>query len=150
MLTRWPINWIVPFFGFALPSARKSLTRDEMLAMLGAARDAGPKCREVTSKDYILVMLREARWIGFVSWSLAATVRYGLTLGLNARAPLHFLCGLLSVLFMLVTLNHAGAPGLGEHPCASRHGRNVGLIFGPVRAVSAFFNIGAFIGIHPH
>jgi hypothetical protein len=67
-----------------------------------------------------------------------------LTLGLEARAPLHFMFSLLSVLFSTVTFNHAGSPGLGEHPRVSRHGRNVGIVFGPVWAASAALNIWAF------
>lgn len=132
MLARWITNYLLPFFGLRLPCRRNALTRDEMLVMLDAARDAGPKGKEVMSSDYISVILFEGRQISQVSWSLAATVLYGLTLGLDARVPLHFMCGLLSVLFMIVNLNHAGLPGLGEHPRVSRHGRNVGLFFGPV------------------
>ena len=77
---------------------------------------------------------------------MAATVLYGLTLGLEARAPLHFMFGLLSVLFALVTCNHPGIPGLGEHPRVSRHGRNVGILFGPVWAGASVLNVLAFVG----
>lgn len=91
-------------------------------------------------------MLFEGRQISLASWSVAATAVYGLTLGLEARAPLHFMFGLLSVLFALVNLNHAGLPGLGEHPRVSRNGRNVGILFGPFWAVSAGLNLVAFGG----
>lgn len=146
MLARWVTNWILPFFGPGIPKASTALTRDEMLTMLDAARDAGPKGKEVTSKDYIFLMLFEGRQISLASWSVAATVVYGLTLGLEARAPLHFMFGILSVLFALVNSNHAGIPGLGEHPRVSRHGRNVGILFGPVWAASAVLNGLAFFG----
>jgi hypothetical protein len=146
MLARWPINWILPFFGPGLPNPRTSLTRDEMLTMLDAARDAGPTGKEVAARDYLFLMLFESRQASLAAWSVAATVVYGLTLGLDARAPLHFLCSVLSVLFALVNLNQAGIPGLGEHPRVSRHGRNVGILFGPVWAVSAALNIWAFAG----
>lgn len=146
MLARWVTNYILPFFGPGLPNARTALTRDEMLTMLDAARDAGPKGKEVTSSDYIFLMLFEGRQISLASWAVAATVFYGLTLDLEARAPLHFMFGILSVLFALVNFNHAGIPGLGEHPRVSRHGRNVGISFGPVWAVSAALNLWAFAG----
>lgn len=66
----------------------------------------------------------------FTTWDSTSIV-YGLTLGLEARAPLHFMFGVLSVLFSLVNFNHAGIPGLGEHPRVSPHGRNVEIVFGP-------------------
>jgi hypothetical protein len=146
MLARWVTNWILPFFGPGLPNPRTALTRDEMLTMLDAARDAGPKGKEVTSSDYVFLMLFEGRQISLASWSVAATVVYGLTLGLEERAPLHFMFGVLSVLFALVNFNHAGIPGLGEHPRVSRHGRNVGILFGPIWVVSAVLNLWAFAG----
>lgn len=146
LLARWPINWILPFFGPGLPNPRTALTRDEMLTMLDAARDAGPKGKEVASRDYIFLMLFEGRQISLASLSVAVTVVYGLTLGLEARAPLHLMFSVLSVLFALVNFNHAGIPGLGEHPRVSRHGRNVGIVFGPVWAASAVLNIWAFVG----
>lgn len=146
MLARWVTNYILPFFGPGLPNPAKSLTRDEMLKMLDAAQDASPKGKEDTSRDYIFLMLFEGRQISLASWAVAATVIYGLTLGLEARAPLHFMFSVLSVLFALVNFNHAGIPGLGEHPRVSRHGRNVGIMFGPVWAVSAVLNIWAFTG----
>jgi len=54
--------------------------------------------------------------------------------------------GVLSVLFALVNFNHAGIPGLGEHPRVSRNGRNVGIAFGPVWTAAALFNVWAFMG----
>lgn len=146
MLARWPVNWILPFFAPGLPKASTALSRAEMLTMLDAARDAGPKGKEATSSDYIFLMLFEGRQISLASWSVVATVVYGLSLGLEARAPLHFMFGLLSVLFALVNLNHAGVPGLGEHPRVSRAGRNVGIVFGPVWALAAALNGWAFFG----
>jgi len=56
------------------------------------------------------------------------------------------LFGVLSLLFALVNANHAGIPELGEHPRVSRHGRNVGILFAPVWAVSAVLNLWAFAG----
>lgn len=141
MLARWVTNWILPFFGPGLPKVSAALTRGEMLTMLDAARAAGPKGKEVTADDYIFLMLFEGRQISLASWFVPATVFYGLTLDLGARAPLHFMFGLLSVLFALVNFNHAGIPRLGEHPRVSRHGRNVGIMFGPVWAASAALNI---------
>ena len=146
MLTRWATNWVLPFFGPGLPNRRTALTRNEMLVMLDAARNAAPPGKEVASRDYVFLLLFEVRQISLASWSVAATVAYGLTLGLDARAPLHFMFSVLSVLFALVNWNHAGIPGLGEHPRVSRHGRNVGILFGPVWAVSAVLNIWAFAG----
>ena len=64
----------------------------------------------------------------------------------EARAPLHLMFGVLSVLFALVNFNHAGIPGLGEHPRVSRNGRNVGIAFGPVWTAAALFNVWAFMG----
>lgn len=113
--------------------------------MLDATRDAGPKGEDVTSSDYIFLMLFEGRQISLASWSVAVTVVYGLTLGLEARAPLHFMFGVLSVLFALVNFNHAGVPGLGEHPRVSHHERNVGIPFGPVWSASALLNYRAFV-----
>jgi hypothetical protein len=144
MLSRWVVNYILPFFGPGLPNARTALTRDEQLAMLDAARAAGPKGKEVAVGDYVFLLLFEQRQISLASWSVAAAVVYGLTLGLEARAPLHFLFGGLSVLFALVNANHAGIPGLGEHPRVPRHGRNVGILFGPIWVVSAVLNLWAF------
>lgn len=147
MLARWGVNWILPFFGPGLPNPRTGLTRDEMLAMIDAARAAGPAGKEVTVDDYVFFTLFEQRQISLASWSVAATVFYGLTLGVAARAPLHFMLGVLSVLFSLVNFNHAGIPGLGEHPRVSRHGRNVGILFGPFWAASAALNIWALVGV---
>ncbi|MFM9878792.1 MAG: hypothetical protein ACKVOO_00075 [Burkholderiaceae bacterium] len=148
MLARWVTNWILPLYGPRLPNPRTALTRDEMLTMLDAARDAGPKGKEATSSDYIFLMLFEGRQISLASLSVAATVFYGLNLGLEARAPLHFMFSVLSVLFGLVCLNQAGIPGLGEHPRMSRHGRNAMFLFVPVWAISATFNIWAFVSAH--
>lgn len=146
MLARWVTNWILPLFGPAVPDPRKGLTRDEMLTMLDAARDAGPKGKEVTSSDYIFLMLFEGRQISLACWAVVAAVAYALTLGLEARAPLHLMFSVLSVQFALVNFNHAGIPGLGEHPRVSHNGRNVGILFGPFWAVSAVLNVWAFGG----
>ena len=146
MLARLPVNWILPFFGPGVPRSRTALTRGEMLTMLDAARDAGPKGKEVTSQDYIFFMLFEQRQISLASWAVAAGVIYGLSLGVEARAPLHVMFGVLSVLFALVNFNHAGIPGLGEHPRVSRNGRHVGIVFAPVWTAAAVFNIWAFVG----
>ena len=46
MLARWPVNWIIHFFGPALHKPRTALTREELLTMLDAARDADAKGKE--------------------------------------------------------------------------------------------------------
>ncbi len=50
----------------------------------------------------------------------------------------------MSVLFALVNANHAGIPGLGQHPRVSRHGRHVGMVFAPFWVGAAVLNILAF------
>lgn len=146
MLARWGVNWILPFFGPGLPNPKTALTRDEMLTVLDAARDAGPKGKDVTSNDYVFFTLFEQRQISLACWSVVAAVAYGLTLGLEARAPLHLMFSVLAVQFSLVNFNHAGIPGLGEHPRVSRNGRNVGILFGPFWAAAAVLNVWAFAG----
>jgi hypothetical protein len=146
LLARLPVNWILPFFGPGLPNPRTSLSRDEMLTMLDAARDAAPEGKEVTARDYIFFALFESRQISLASWAVAAGVIYGLTLGVEARAPLHVMFGVLSILFALVNFNHAGIPGLGHHPRVSRNGRHVGIMFAPVWVIAAILNIWAFVG----
>ncbi len=94
-------------------------------------RPTRTEAKEVTSRDYIFLTLFEGRQISLASWSAVATLVYGLILGLEARAPLHFMFSVLSVLFSTVNFKHAGSPGFGEHPRVSRHGRNVEIVFGP-------------------
>ena len=38
MLSRWIVHYVLPFFGLALPKKAGSLTNDEQLTMLDAAR----------------------------------------------------------------------------------------------------------------
>ncbi len=106
-------------------------------------QDAGPKGKEVTSQDYIFFLLFEQRQISLASWAVVAGVIYGLTLGLEARAPLHLMFGVSSVLSALVNFNHVGITGIGEHPRVSR---NVGIAFGPVWTAAALFNFWASVG----
>jgi hypothetical protein len=86
-------------------------------------------------------MLFEGRQISLTSLALAAAITYGLTLELEARGPLHVMFSVLSVLFALVNFKHAGIRGLGEHPPGSRQCRNIGIVFGPVRALAVALNI---------
>ena len=145
MLSRWVINGVLPFFGPGVPSASAALTHDEQLAMLDAARSAGPSGRDAASDDYVFLLLFEQRQGGIAFLSVVAGVLYGLTLGLDGRAPLHLMFVVMSVLFALVNANHAGVPGLGRHPRVSRHGRNVGILFAPFWGVAAALNGVAFL-----
>ena len=144
MLSRWVINFVLPFFGPGRPRARAALTCDEQLAMLDAAREAGPPQKDAAADDYIFLMLFEQRQGGIAFLSVIAGVIYGLGLSLEGRAPLHLMFAVMSVLFALVNANHAGIPGLGRHPRVSRHGRHVGIMFAPFWLGAAALNILAF------
>ena len=144
MLSRWVINVILPFFGPGLPRSATSLTYDEQIAMLDAAREAGPAGKDSAADDYIFVMLFEQRQGGIAFLSVMAGVVYGLGLSVDGRAPLHLMFGVMSVLFVLVNANHGGIPGLGHHPRVSRHGRNVGIVFAPFWTAAASLNLLAF------
>jgi len=144
MLSRWVVNLVLPFFGPGVPRAASSLTYDEQLAMLDAAREAGPEGKAAAADDYLFVMLFEQRQGGIAFLSVVAGVMYGLGLPLDGRAPLHLVFAVMSVLFALVNANHAGIPGLGHHPRVSRHGRNVGIVFAPFWVGAAVLNVLAF------
>ena len=45
MLSRWVIRFVLPFFGPGMPGPASALTYQEQLAMLDAARNAGPAGR---------------------------------------------------------------------------------------------------------
>ena len=144
MLSRWVINWVLPFFGPGAPHAASSLTYDEQIAMLDAARAAGPEGKDAAADDYLFLMLFEQRQGGIAFLSVIVGVIYGLGLPLDDRAVLHLMFGVMSVLFALVNAHHAGVPGLGRHPRVSRHGRHVGLVFAPFWAGAAVLNFLAF------
>ena len=82
---------------------------------------------------------------GIAFLSIAVGVIYALGLPLEARAPLHLLLAVLSVLFTLVNANHAGLPLLGEHPRVSKHGRHVGIVFAPFWLAASVLNVMAFL-----
>jgi len=145
MLSRWVVNVVLPFFGPGFPAAASALSYGEQLAMLDAARAAGPETKGAAADDYVFLLLFEQRQGSLAFLSVAVGAAYGLSLGYDDRAPLHLMFGVMSVLFALVNANHAGMPGLGHHPRVSRHGRNVGIVFSPFWAVSAAFNLRAFI-----
>lgn len=147
MLSRWVVNYVLPFFGPGAPRADSSLTQIEQIAMLDAARAAGPAGKDAAADDYIFLMLFEQRQGGIGFLSVIVGVLYGLGLPLDGRAPLHLMFAVMAVLFALVNANHAGIPGLGRHPRVSRHGRHVGIVFAPFWAGAAVLNILAFA--HP-
>ncbi|MEO1569528.1 MAG: hypothetical protein AAFR94_09940 [Pseudomonadota bacterium] len=138
------MNWVLTFFAPGLPRPSKSLTGDDQIAMLDAVLDAAPKDKEPAGADYIFLMLFEQRQGSLAFIAVAAGVFYGLTLPLADRHALHFVFGVMSVLFALVNANHAGVPGLGHHPKVSRNGRNVGIVFAPFWAIAAGLNYLAF------
>lgn len=134
----------LPFFGPGLPNTSKALTSNEQHAMLDAARAAGPEGKDEAVDNYLFLMLFEQRQGSLAFLSVVVGVIYGLGLGLEARAPLHLMFAVMSVLFALVNANQAGIPGLGRHPRISRHGRNVGILFAPFWAGAAVLNVLAF------
>ncbi len=120
MLARWVIRFVLPFFGPGVPSAAAALTFHEQLAMLDAARDAGPRGKERAAEDYVFLMLFEQRQGALAFLAVAVGVVYGMGLPLEARAPLHLVFGVMAALFALVNANHAGGalprsppPGVG-------------------------------------
>lgn len=137
---RWVVNWVLPFFGPGFPRPSKSLTHDDEITMLDAAIAAAPADKAPAGVDYIFVILFEQRQGALAFISLAAGIFYGLTLPLADRHILHFIFGIMAALFVLVNANHAGIPGLGHHPRVSRHGRNVGIVFGAFWVVVTVLN----------
>lgn len=146
MFSRLVLNYVLPFFGPGVPNSATAITKDEQLAMLDAARAAGPAGKEAASQDYIFLLLFEQRQGGIAFTSVIAGVIYALTLPVDERAPLHLLLAVMSALFTLVNANNAGIPGLGHHPRVSPHGRNVGILFAPFWAVATACNVAAFLG----
>lgn len=146
MLSRWVIRFVLPFFGPGAPSAASALTDQEQLAMLDAARNAGPCGKEKAAEDYVFLMLFEQRQGALAFVAVAVGVVHALGLPLEARSPLHLVFGVMAALFALVNANHAGVPFLGRHPRVSRHGRNVGIVFAAFWAVAAGLNGLAFLG----
>jgi hypothetical protein len=144
MLSRWVVRFILPPFGPGLPNAASELSHDEQLAMLDAARAAAPSEKDAAAQDYIFLMLFEQRQGSLAFVSVAVAALYGVGLPLEARAPLHLMFGVMSVLFALVNANQAGIPLLGHHPRVSRHGKHVGIVFTPFWLVAAGLNILAF------
>lgn len=146
MLSRWVINVVLPFFGPGLPSAANAITYDEQLAMLDAARAAGPAGKDAAADDYIFLMLFEQRQGAIAFLAVVAGVLYGLGLPVDERASLHLLLGVMSVLFTLVNANHAGVSFLGHHPRISKHGKHVGMLFAPFWLLASVLNALAFTG----
>ena len=144
MLSRWVVSWVLPWFGPGVPRLAGALTRDEQLAMLDAAAQAGPAAKQTAAADYLFLLLFEQRQGGIAFLSVATGALYGLALPLDDRAPLHLLFGVMSVLFALVNANQAGVPGLGHHPRVSPRGRNVGLLFTPFWLAAAALNLLSF------
>ncbi|MBM1222430.1 hypothetical protein JQU17_18825 [Ponticoccus sp. SC2-23] len=143
---RWMVNWVLPVFAPGLPRPSKALTHGDQIAMLDAALDAAPKDKAPVGADYIFLMLFEQRQGALAFLAVAAGVVYGLTLPLADRHALHFVFGIMALLFALVNANPAGVPFLGHHPRMSRNGRNVGLVFAPFWAAVAGLNGWAFAG----
>jgi len=144
MLSRWIVNYVLPFFGPGRPAAAEALTNDDQLTMLDAAVETAPGEKQEAASNYIFLMLFEQRQGSLAFLSVVAGVVYGLTLTLTERNPLHFVLGVMAALFMLVNANHAGIRFLGHHPKVTRHGRNVGLVFAPFWAVATVLNVLAF------
>jgi len=147
MLSRWIIRFVLPVFGSGVPSTASALSHNEQLTMLDAARDAGPAGKEKAAEDYVFLMLFEQRQGALAFISIAVGAIFTLWLPLDERAAVHLMFTVMSVLFLLVNANHAGASFLGRHPRVSLHGKNVGRVFIAFWAVAAGFNMGAFAGI---
>lgn len=144
MLSRWIVNFVLPFFGPGRPTAAASLTNDEQLTMLDAAVDSAPDEKNEAASNYVFLMLFEQRQGSLAFLSVVAGVVYGLTLTLTERNPLHLVLGVMAAMFMLVNANHAGVRFLGHHPRVTRYGRNVGIVFVPFWAIATVLNVLAF------
>lgn len=145
MLSRLVVNFVLPFFQPRLPSKAESLSYDEQLVMLDAARDAAPSGKGVSGASYIFLLLFEQRQGGIAFVSMAVGIVYALGLPVAERTPLHLVFAVMAVLFTLVNANHAGIPGLGHHPRIAPRGRNVGILFAPFWGLAAALNIMAFL-----
>lgn len=144
MLSRLIVNYVLPLFGLTLPNSAKSLSYDEQIKMLDAAKDVAPKGKQVAATDYLFLMIFEQRQGSLAFLSVVVAIIYAISLPLADRAVLHLLMAVMSVLFALVNANHGGIPLLGHHPKISKHGRNVGIVFAPFWAVAAILNGLAF------
>jgi hypothetical protein len=144
MLSRWIVNYVLPLFGPALPRKAESLTYDEQIIMLDAAREAAPEEKRRAASDYVFLMLFEQRQGSLAFISVVVGALYGLTLSVAERQPLHLVFAVMAVLFALVNANHAGIRFLGHHPKVSRNGRNVGIVFAPFWVAAAVLNWLAF------
>ncbi|NNJ67733.1 MAG: hypothetical protein HKP54_06805 [Boseongicola sp.] len=140
MQARWVVNWVLPFFGPALPRRSTSLGGSDQLAMLDAALAAAPVEKKRAGQDYVFLLLFEQRQGALCFAAIALGAVYGLTLGVADRDALHFVFGIVAVLMMLVNTNQAGLPGFGSHPKVSTNGRHVGFVFAPFWAVAALAN----------
>src|SRR6056297_1360710 len=78
MLSRWIVNYVLPFFGPGRPAAAGSLTNDEQLTMLDAAVEAAPAAKKKAASDYVFLMLFEQRQGSLAFLSVIAGVVYGL------------------------------------------------------------------------
>ncbi|MDX1941986.1 MAG: hypothetical protein SFU99_15595 [Saprospiraceae bacterium] len=144
MLARLIVNYVLPLFEPGLPKGKHQMTADEQTAMLDAAIATVPEGKKTAAKDYIFLLLFEQRQNSLALWSVIAGILYAWQLPLEERATLHFLLLVMSTLFTLVNVNHAGIPFLGHHPKVSRNGRNVGIVFVPFWLASTVLNYLAF------
>jgi hypothetical protein len=147
--SRWVVNWVLPLFAPGLPRPSKALTRADQVIMLDAALRAAPAQKAPAGADYIFLMLFEQRQGALAFIAVAAGSIYGLTLPLPDRHALHLVFGIMAALFALVNANHAGLPGLGQHPKVTTNGRNVGFVFAPFWAVAAGLNGVALVASNP-
>lgn len=146
MLSRWVVRFVLPFFGPGAPSDASALSHDDQLAMLDAAKAAGPKGKSAAAEDYVFLLLFEQRQGALAFVAVAVGAIHGVGLPLDARAPLHLVFGVMAALFALVNANHAGIRLFGRHPRVSRHGRHVGIVFAPFWTLVAVLNGLAFFG----
>lgn len=144
MLSRLIVNYVLPFFGPGLPSARGSMTSAEQLGMLDAAISSMPEAKKTAAKDYIFLLIFEQRQNSLAFLSVIAGVVYAFQNPDADRAILHVLLMVMSVFFALVNANHAGIPLLGHNIKVSRNGRNVGIVFTPFWIAATVLNYMAF------
>ncbi len=144
LLTRWIVQYVLPFFAPGLPGRENALSATEQTAMLDAALSAAPPAKKTAAEDYIFVMLFEQRQGSLAFLSVIAGVVYALQLPMEDRAVLHLILLVMSICFTLVNANHAGVPFLGRHPKVSRNGRNVGIVFSFFWLTATVLNYSAF------
>lgn len=144
---RWVVNWVLPFFGPGLPSARLALGPDDQMAMLDAAQAATPSGKERAGADYIFLLLFEQRQGALAFLALAVGILYALSLPLADRHALHLVFAIMAALFTLANANHAGIAFLGHHPRVSRNGRHVGVVFSLYWVVATILNFVGFAAV---